>query len=140
MKAHACIAACVAVACLLYSGCSINATVSDFSQNRIDVRKLKLKPMRRKILIVHGGATRIIKLKNIDKIALYPHGSKSVGGQLYYQAEVTLDDGTKIGFSDPAKGKPADAFMCIDGELRGRTEDGKYRITLDNVSVIEIQD
>jgi len=126
-----------AVWCLACAGCFINGTVTDLSHNKTELKGVKLLPKRRNITILHGDATRLVRLKDVDKITVYPSATKTVGGQLYYQAEVILDDGTKIGFS--GRSEPGDAYICVDGSLQGRAEGGKYSITLDNVSEIEIR-
>ncbi|MBD3393793.1 MAG: hypothetical protein GF418_16810 [Chitinivibrionales bacterium] len=126
--------------CALCAGCGVTALVTDLSRNTTEVSKVKLSPSRGKLTILHGGATRTVRLKDVEKIVVYPHGTRNAGGKLYYQAEVILDDGTRIGFSDPSAGKPADAFVCIDGSLRGRAEGGTYQITFDKVSQIEIRE
>ena len=125
---------------LCAAGCGTKATVADFSGNRIEVRRVKLSPEKDEITVLQGNATRSIRVKDIDLLSIYPQVTRTHSGKLFYQAEVILQDGTKIGFSDPGIGKPADSYICIDGELQGEVEGGKYRISFDNIGEVEIRD
>lgn|GEM_PF-4046245 len=129
----------MAVVSLCVAGCGVTAVVTDFSDGTVQLRHLKTSPLRARIKVIEGDATRVIKLKSIDKLSVFPAGTRSEGGQLYYQAGILLDDGTKLGFADKAGEKWAATYLCIDGELRGKTVGGWYVIPLDKIMELDIQ-
>jgi hypothetical protein len=128
-----------ALLCLGAGGCGLTATVTDFSDGIVEVQNVKTSPHKKSISVIEGSGVRMIKLKEIDKISVFPAGTRNTDGRLYYQVGVLMKDGTKIGYADKAGEKWADSFIDIDGALRGKTENGTYYISFDKIMELDIK-
>lgn len=86
----------------------------------------------------HGGIVQQISLKNIQMVKLDPSSSMVNDRELYYSGEVIFRNGSKIqSIKDKAALNPV--FISVHNTLLGRGKIQKFRITLDNVSQIQIK-
>lgn len=88
--------------------------------------------------VLDGEATRYIPLELIKRIVIDPSQTFFRDDKIYYFSVVELVDGTQI---KPRKSTNQDvtkAFVCIDNLLEGQDINGKIKLPLEDVNIIQI--
>jgi hypothetical protein len=124
------------IAALFINGCSVNGKVVDFSQVETPLNNMHLEE-NPCLKIYHGGAVREIPLKSISSVSIDPSSSKTIENELFYSGEVILVNGGRI---TSQKENKAAVFVSVQNMLVGTNKGESFKIGLENVSRIMIND
>lgn len=132
---------CITFLVVLINGCSIKGTVFNHSEFNVGVTRMTLKGQKR-FKILQGETIRYIKLKEVEEIQIDPTETRQFERELYYLlTKVTFQSGESVESS--TKEKPGlsapKAFICVNHEVTGRTEDGSFKISMSDVAKIVIE-
>ena len=117
--------------------CALSGSVVD--QGRFET---KLTDMRLKsyptLRLYFGGSKREIPLKQINTIVIDPATTITIDNELYFGADITLKDGTRIKSLDKDGTKQTEAYLSVQNILVGKNENDLFMINLENVSRITV--
>lgn len=126
---------CISALALVLAGCAANGKVTDFNKQTTSVSKLHL-PEAGDLNVLDGNAVREIPLKKIKTLRIQSDITTIHNRKLYGRAEIVFSNGDMIG---SFKDRQAKVFVCVDHYLCGEAGDGEYRILLNDVSRLEIE-
>ena len=89
--------------------------------------------------IYYGGSKRALKLSVINTIIIDPAVTMTVDNELYFSADITLKDGTRLKSLEKDETKLTKAYISVQDALVGKNENEWYTIGLENVSRITIR-
>ena len=124
---------------VLIMGCSVNAIIVDVNNVGNIVKRITLSDRGKNIEILHGNSLRIIKLKDIYELSIYSNSFKNSDNKMYYHARIILQDGEKIGFSNPGSNVESDTYINIDAVLKGKVNYREYKIKFSDIAQLEIK-
>jgi len=127
----------VIVYCLLLQ-CALSGSIID--QGRFETKLNDIHLVDRPMLkIYHGGSIREIPLKIVNTIVIDPSVTVTVDNELYYAADITLKDGTRIKSLDEDESSFTRAFISVHTTIAGRNEHDTFEIGMENISRIIIR-
>jgi hypothetical protein len=129
-------AGCALAAVCVFSGCHLEAYVTDQSNIETYIKNVSLCGDKY-ITVASGGAVQSVPLESVTRIVVANEENKTINGQLYFCASVEFRDGTKL----DAKNKSNTPLTYINttGTLCGDSQKGHYTIGLANVSKVIIK-
>ena len=117
--------------------CALSGSIVD--QGRFETKlydmKLKFYPA---LKVYYGGSRRDIPLKLVNTIIIDPSTTISIDNELYFGADITLKDGTRIKSLNPDQTSDTKVFLSVQNTLIGKNEHDTFTIGLENVSRITI--
>jgi len=118
--------------------CALSGSVVDLGRFETKLTDIRLKndPM---LKIYYGGSKREVPLKMINTIIIDPTNTITVENKLYFSADITLKDGTRIKSLDQDESKLTEAYLAVQNELVGKNVNDSFSIGLENVSRITIR-
>ncbi|MFH1760505.1 MAG: hypothetical protein ABIA63_05325 [bacterium] len=125
---------------LLLLGCMkihIKAVVQDINGLETEIDKARL-AKGNAFYVIDGMARRTIPIKEVDIIKFSSDVLKTINGEIYYQAQVELKDGTKIIPYQLPDGTRSPVFVNIENEIQGDYHSGKFSLDLKDAGVITI--
>jgi hypothetical protein len=127
--------------CLLYA-CTIRCTLSGIVvdrgrfETRLSDMRLQSPPM---IRIYHGGSRRDIPLKLVSTVIIDPSTTITVGNELYFSADITLKNGTRLKSLDKDQTSSTKVFISVQNTLVGKSENERFVIGLEDVSRLTVR-
>lgn len=89
--------------------------------------------------VYHGGSKRDIPLKQVNTIIIDPSTTITVDNELYFSADITLKNNTRLKSLDKDQTVSTKAFLAVQNELVGRNEDERFVISLEDVSRLTVR-
>ena len=123
---------------LVVMHCALSGTVVDHGSFETKLTDMRLKD-RRGLRFYYGGSVRVLSLSHINTVVIDPSKKMTVANELYYSAEITLKDGTRIKSLDRNRDKLTDAFISVQDVMTGRNEKDFFTIGLENVLRITVR-
>lgn len=122
----------------MLGGCALSGSVVDLGsfETKLNAMKLVDYPF---LKVCYGGSKREIALKEIATILINPASCATFGGELYYSADITLKDGTRIRSLEKDQSATTRAYISVQNKISGKTDQDYYRIQLDNVARLTVQ-
>lgn len=127
---------CIVMAFAFLNGCAISGSVIDHGQYETPLKSMYLSdyPFFR---IYHGGVKQEIPLKQIQLIKINPSQSIFVEDEIYYNAEVILQNGAKI---QPLKDRENQApiYISVNNTIKSK-KDMRLSASLDDLVQIAVK-
>ena len=126
--------------CTMVFQCALSGVIVDrgrFETKLSDIR-LQNHPM---LKVYHGGSKRDIPLKLVNTIIIDPLNTITVDNELYFSADITLKDNTRLKSLDKDQTISTKVFLSVQNELVGKNEDDRDRfvISLQDVSRLTVR-
>jgi len=121
------------VVCVMTAGCAVSGSVIDRGQFETPLKKMRLEEYPALKVYCNGG-TKELSLSAVSTVKIDTRESATIGRELYFGTEVTLKDGSRI--TSGSKGK---CYISIQNTITGNNKGEYYKITLDNVSQINVK-
>lgn len=127
----------VIFSCLLLR-CALSGSIID--QGRFETKLNDIRLVDHPTLkIYHGGSIHEISLKIVNTIVIDPSVTVTVDNELYYSADITLKDGTRMKSLDKDESTLTKAFISVHNTLAGKNDHDTYEIGIENISRIIIR-
>jgi hypothetical protein len=130
MRSRLLSAVCIAAACAFLTGCNIEGYITDQTNTETYVKSLSLCGDKY-FTIESGGATRNVPLEAVSRIVMANEETRTVGGHLYFCANVEFRDGSKLEAKN--KSNTPLTYILVSSSLCGESQKGHYTISLANV-------
>jgi hypothetical protein len=118
--------------------CALSGSIID--QGRFETKLQDMQLVDHQALkIYHGGSIREIPLKLINTIVIDPSITITLNNELYFAADITLKDGTRIKSLDKDQSKLTRAFISVHNTIAGKNEHEIFKIGIENISRIVIR-
>lgn len=118
--------------------CALSGSVID--QGRFETKLQDMHLVHHPALkIYHGGSIREIPLKLINTVVIDPSITITVNNELYFAADITLKDGTRIKSLDKDQSMLTHAFISVHNTITGKNEHETFEIGIENISRIVIR-
>jgi hypothetical protein len=124
--------------CLTVFQCAISGSVVDHGNFETKLTKMKLatSPL---LKVYYGGGSRMVPLDLVSTIIINPSLSMTYENELYFGADITLKDGTRIKSSDKGRTELTDAYICVQQMLVGMSNGEKYSAGFENILRISVR-
>jgi hypothetical protein len=120
----------IAVACV--AACDVIGTVVDQSNTQTLVTSMHVSGPGT-ITVITGGAIHNIPLESFESLTLFPDEPRTINGELCYEAEVFLKDGTRMAQRDKAHDNKPMTFVSVNATIMGKSSRGNFSAELTNV-------
>jgi len=122
----------------IFISCSLSGVIVDRTQTEASLDRIHLTEYP-SLKVYHGGAVREVPLKDIQSVKIYAEKSIVYNEELYFAAEMTLQDGSQIGSSANGATNDSQCYLSVHNTIKGMKRGALYRISIENVSEIRIE-
>lgn len=122
----------VALSVCLIAQCALTGSVVDYGNFETSLTDIKLEDTDL-VRVYCGGSRRYIPLKNINTLIINPAIAITVDRELYFGADITLKDGSRIQSRDKDRSVRTQAFVCVHQRLIGRRNGEEYRAGFEHI-------
>ncbi|MBN1578612.1 MAG: hypothetical protein JW913_18760 [Chitinispirillaceae bacterium] len=138
---HKCTFGCREVVCALLSvamQCALSGSIVDRGRFETKMTAMRLEN-REALKVYHGGSKRDIPLKLVNTIIIDPSNTITIDNELYFSADITLKDGTRIKSLEKDQTASTKVFLSVQDALVGKNDDGRFVIGLEDVSRLTVR-
>ncbi len=118
--------------------CALSGSIVDHGRFETKLSDMRLKNYPA-LKVFYGGGRRNIPLKLVNTVIIDPSSTISIDNELYFSADITLKDGTRIKSLDKDQTKLTKAFVSVQNVLVGKNEDDLFIIGLEDVARIVVR-
>ena len=127
--------------CLVYVctlRCALSGVVVDRGRFETRLSDMRLENPR-SLKIYHGGSISELPLGGINTIIIDPSATVTVDHELYFSADITLRNGTRIRSLDKDQTASTKVFVSVQNRLVGESDDERFTIGLEDVSRLTVR-
>lgn len=124
--------------CCFLLRCALSGTVVNQGEFETTLSDIRLEGDN-SIKVYCGGSSRKIPLKNINTITINPAVSVTIDDELYFNADITLKDGTRIQSINKDRSIKTEVFVCVHHELIGKLDGEKYTAGFEHILRLTVQ-
>lgn len=120
-----------------FSGCSISGSVIDRARYETALENIHL-DYPSTLCVYYGGTLRNIPLKDILSVEINPKHSTIFNNELFYSADITLKNGTRIRTTEKDLTDRTRLFISVHNSIIARNGNNSYKIGLENVARLNV--
>lgn len=123
--------------CVILFGCTLTGSVVNRGLFKTVLTDMRLE-RGSGVKVYYGGSTRIIPLADILLMTLNPSLTATFNDELYFNADITLKDGTRIKSLEKDRSVQTEVFVCVHQELYGKRNREIYRTGFENITSLSV--